>query len=357
MKKFYLTAFVYCLAFINAFAQCPITVNDATVCMGQSAILTASGATSYVWSNGATGTSTTVAPTSSTPYIVTGTTGGCSSSAIAMVSAFPLPYADFIFSPDPVIVGNPVVTFTDQSSGDVNSWNWDFGDGTPSTLVSPVHTYPSLQTNYVVTLTVSNAGGCENSISREVIIGPLTANFTATYDTLQNNFILNVDPLLNNNAVSYKWNFGDGTTSTQTSPTHTFTKDSVYNICMKIYTSTGDSCQYCYPIGKDSFGNIYRTAGFTIGVTHLTDVPQIQENQNNFTVFPNPTNGETAIMFNHSVNNINIKVFNLVGQKMLEKTNVSGNRFNIDISDQTAGVYFVEVLVEGNVLRQKLVKE
>jgi len=50
------------------------------------------------------------------------------------------------------------VQFTDQSSGTINSWSWNFGDGSTSSERDPVHTYAQAG-DYTVTLTVSGPGG------------------------------------------------------------------------------------------------------------------------------------------------------------------------------------------------------
>ncbi len=68
-----------------------ITVNDATICKGQSTVLTASGADSYVWSpstglSATTGSSVTASPGITTTYTVTGTTNGCSADAVSTVT-------------------------------------------------------------------------------------------------------------------------------------------------------------------------------------------------------------------------------------------------------------------------------
>lgn len=150
-----------------------ITVNSATVCAGSPATLTAAGGTSYVWSTGSVTASTTVSPAVTTSYTVTGTGGGCSNTAVGTVTAFPIPTAGFSSSPNPVGVLSPVITFTDRSSSDVNSWSWSFGDGDSlAGTQNPVHTYPSVETTYTVTLNVANAGLCINSISHTVIVGP-----------------------------------------------------------------------------------------------------------------------------------------------------------------------------------------
>jgi hypothetical protein len=52
-----------------------------------------------------------------------------------------------------------------------------------------------------------------------------------------------------------------------------------------------------------------------------------------------------------------IKVFNLTGQTIVEKQNQSGKQFSVDLSHQSAGIYFVEVQTATNIYRSKVVKE
>ena len=56
------------------------------------------------------------------------------------------------------------VSFTDTSTGTLNSWNWDFGDGTNSTEQNPKHTY-FLARNYIARLTVSGANDTDSKVS------------------------------------------------------------------------------------------------------------------------------------------------------------------------------------------------
>ena len=82
--------------------------------------------------------------------------------AFLTVNEAPPPVAAFSASPTS---GQPplVVQFTDQSSGVVNSWSWDFGDGVNSTLPSPTHTY-SITGTLTVSLTVGGPGGSDTEI-------------------------------------------------------------------------------------------------------------------------------------------------------------------------------------------------
>lgn len=151
-----------------------VTATSTSVCEGLSTILTASGAATYVWSNGDVTASTTVSPSTNTAYTVTGANAfGCTSTAVGTVTLFSTPTAAFSFDPDPAGVMDPVISFTDLSSSDVNAWNWTFGDEDtiPVTEQNPVHTYPPVEKAYTVTLNVLNAGSCPNSASHTVVIG------------------------------------------------------------------------------------------------------------------------------------------------------------------------------------------
>jgi gliding motility-associated-like protein len=153
-----------------------ITVDKDTVCEGLPATLNASGTLFYTWSNGAATPTITVSPTSDQDYTVIGKdAAGCSSlPVIGKVKVYPKPGAAFTFSPKQAGVLSPVISFSDASSPDVNSWSWDFGDGntlSPNTE-NPVHTYPATEQTYTVTLNVLNPGGCPNSVTRTVVIGP-----------------------------------------------------------------------------------------------------------------------------------------------------------------------------------------
>lgn len=81
---------------------------------------------------------------------------------------------------DYTCVGQPV-QFSDSTSsfGQVVNWNWNFGDGSTSILQNPSHLY-AIDGNYNVTLTVTDASGCQDSITHQVTVASPTLNPTAT---------------------------------------------------------------------------------------------------------------------------------------------------------------------------------
>ncbi|MDX2045391.1 MAG: PKD domain-containing protein [Chitinophagaceae bacterium] len=138
------------------------------------------------------------------------------------------------------------VQFTDQSvagSGTITSWEWDFGDGNISSEQNPRHVY-RIAGNFNVTLRVTNSFGCSQTIGKTqyiVIPNGVTANFTNAppsdckppADVLFNN--LSTGPAV----LTYQWDFGDGQTSAQQSPVHTYTTGGNFTVRLIVSSSGG----------------------------------------------------------------------------------------------------------------------
>ncbi len=93
--------------------------------------------------------------------------------AIPFNEALPIPVADFIANP---LSGKiPLeVQFNDLSTGDINSWYWDFGDGNFSIEQNPSHIY-TLPGNYTVSLIVSGMGGEDTKTMEDyIVVNPIT---------------------------------------------------------------------------------------------------------------------------------------------------------------------------------------
>lgn len=152
-----------------------VTATGDTICEGLPATISSAGAVNYAWSSGDNTQVVTVTPKKTTSYIVTGTDSkGCKQTANATVTVFPQPDAAFDFTPERVGILEPEVSISDKSSIDVTYWKWSFGDG--DTLVTTEksfkHKFPPVENTYVISLDVLNAGGCPNSVSHDLIVGP-----------------------------------------------------------------------------------------------------------------------------------------------------------------------------------------
>lgn len=137
-----------------------------------------------------------------------------------------------------------IVVFTDQSTGSPTSWSWDFGNGNTSTIQNPTATYFTPGT-YTVTLTVSNANGT-NTMTRSqyvTVYEPPVADFTTL--TTSGCFPLRVQftdlstPGNGNTNVSWLWDFGNGTTSTQQNPVNVYTTAGSFTVTLKVTNDKG----------------------------------------------------------------------------------------------------------------------
>ncbi len=173
------------------------TASPTAICVGQTATLSANGATTYTWIPGAlTGANISVNPTVTTIYTVTGVTGSCSNTRTISLTVNPLPTISTTVSPLGICLGN---SGTLTASG-ATSYTWNPGSLTgTSVVVSPTTT-----TNY--TITGSNAAGCTNTAVATLSISPtptIIANASSTLICTGNSSTLTAT-----GATSYTWNPG-----------------------------------------------------------------------------------------------------------------------------------------------------
>lgn len=190
---------------------------------------------SYTWNFGdATATSSLLNPTHTYSaggvYNVTLTASNaqCTGSLVQGVQVYFKPIPSFVMSP--TVGCNPLgVTFTNTSTGGINSI-WNFGDGSPTTtVVSPTHTYaiPStVNQTYTVTLVITNNSGCSDSTKKVVQkLGGPVPNITMNTP----NSCPPIVATFTNSSLNYTafvWDFGNGQTATTMTATSTFTNGS-----------------------------------------------------------------------------------------------------------------------------------
>ena len=140
---------------INAIPN--VVTTSTTSCAGQSASVTASGATTYLWSTGGTTAVCTKSPTATTSYTVTGTTNGCSNTAVATINVNQLPT---ITAPSQTICTGSTATVTATGA---TTYSWSTGATGPSILVTP-----TTATTY--TVTGISSSGCSNTSTSTIAL-------------------------------------------------------------------------------------------------------------------------------------------------------------------------------------------
>lgn len=128
------------------------------------------------------------------------------------------------------------------SADSIVKYFWEFGDGKTSTLKEPTNTYVNVG-KFKVKQTITTSRGCTDSFVSYVQVGdPVPPKFSATprIKCLDTNsvFFTNLTPTSPLGADSFFWNFGDGATSTETSPRHVYdAKPGKYNITLVSFSS------------------------------------------------------------------------------------------------------------------------
>jgi PKD repeat protein len=187
-------------------------------------------------------------------YLVALTTenaAGCISTMTQNITITPKPAVDFTISQS--CDGTPVLFAADPAITNiagVATYLWDFGDGSfTSALAAPEHLYATAG-NFVVTLTITNISGCENSISHTVTVHTLpVAQFIST-----GNCIATLMQFTDNSynpdgeaIVGWAWDFGESTSPDDTSsvqnPSYAFSTPGVHNVTLTVTSETG--CTGC----------------------------------------------------------------------------------------------------------------
>jgi PGF-pre-PGF domain-containing protein len=176
------------------------------------------------------------------------------------------------------------VQFTDQSTGSPTSWNWSFGDGNYSPLMSPSHTYPSAGV-FTVSLNATNSAGSNlstrsNYITVTSTIIPPTASFTGTPVTGAAPLSVQFTDTSNGSPTSWNWSFGDGSNSTARNPSHTYAVNGTYTVSLNATNAAGSN-------------TVIRANYITVSATPPTVVPTLTSSNSDTPRFVPTTGGAT----------------------------------------------------------------
>ncbi len=227
------------------------------------------------------------------------------------------------------------VTFTDNSTN-AASWEWDFGDFAypPTADTQGPHTViysaPGLKT---VTLTI-NGNIVETKTDFINVDSIPTAGFTYEIDDLTVEF-----SNTSTNAIDYLWDFGDGETSTDVNPAHTYNSPGTF-----IVTLTA-SDNYC--------SDAIFTQNVAVDPFSIDDI-----SATSFVIYPNPGNGIFTLRMDSKVKGASeINIYNQNGSELFtyKSASIENESFTIDLTSFNKGVYFVKLTTENKILFRKLI--
>ena len=172
----------------------------------------------YIWNFGDGNKDTTISAITTHSYINDGIytvsltvldTNNCDSTIIKNIRILK-PVANFNDSTLNAGCGTMQIAFKDSSTGYITSWNWNFGNGAGSTLQNPTYTYTKPGV-YDVTLIVTNAGGCKDTLTLDSIVvvpGPVGSfSFSPVSGCIPHKTCFDASSI---NSENYIWDFGDG---------------------------------------------------------------------------------------------------------------------------------------------------
>ncbi len=374
-----------------------LAVNSATICAGQSATLTATGANSYIWSNNLTGSSITVSPVATTIYTVNGS-GSCLFNPIATTTVYVNPSSTLQVSGNNTICAGSSITL---SASGATSYTWLPGNHTGSAIaVSPLSN---------TTYTLSGTSSCllNNTIVKTVTVTP-SSSITVNSTTICSG---QSATLIATGGNTYLWSNNLSGASITVSPNvstiytvtasglcllnPTVTSSVVVNLTPTL--SIAGNTLLCYGnsailtvSGANSYSwssghaganftisplitTTYAVTGFntnktckadavvTASVSECANLNRIGE-ISTFRVFPNPFNQEIEADFSDNINIKEITIFNTLGEivymfepKEAIKSNPS--RVSLNLSNLKNGIYLIKARTENETFCKRLIKE
>ena len=370
MFRCFLTFFVSLILCASAYSQPNAAFSFTEVCLGsttqftnQSTATAPDTIVSWNWnfddgSNAATIQNPTHTFSTIGVYavrLIVTTVSGLRDTVINEVEVYPVP--DVSISASPFTGCQPLtIDFTSNttidSTGTITSWLWDFDDGTTSTQQNPTYTYWELFI-HTVHLTVTSNEGCSDSATRDIFVlqNPV-CDFTASLVSLNDSSpIVNFTNLSSGGNIDLLWDFGDGNTSTEYSLQHTYDTCGTYNV---ILTATGTNT--CVTVADymlevcDTLVQIYNGVG-----------EEQPTSLNQFSIFPNPSNGENLTLSFEIEKEETISCFvaditgRLVTTPFTETPKQKGKHSFELKQNLPAGIYVVMLNVSGKIYSQKII--
>ena len=309
------------LVFTTPSPTVTITSSKSIVCSGDPVSLTASGATTYNWTNGPATAGNLVNPTGNTSYTVTGTTSPCSGTAAITINVLTASVQASASTPS---ICNGDMTSLHASGATTYTW-------VGQTPFSPgnANVTPSVTTIYTVNaLTISAGLSCPSStnITITVFNNPIVTIVPSK------TVVCKSDPsivLTGGGAVTYTWSTATVSTNINVHPQSTTT-----------YSITGVDANGCM-----------NTAFQVITVNVCAGIAELSDKKNTISLYPNPNNGTFTLKSDAAMDLI---LVNELGQHLRSFKLQESANFSVEIKNLIPGIYFI-VNENGSGAVQKIV--
>ncbi len=303
-----------------------ITPSGATsFCTGGSVTLTSGLASSYLWSTSVNDTLPSITVSASGTYSVTVTNGnGCSSTATQTVTVFGLPPIDAgpndtaCLSTNATLLATGGISYVWSPAGSLSDPN----------IANPI-AGPTSTTTYTVVGTAT--GGCTNvdSVTVTVVGNPGLPSVAEVLDSL----------MCSPSYTAYQWYFNGVAIPGATSQNYNFTANGNYYV--EVFNVLG-----CSTV----------SAVFSVNDVGVSEF----EKAILLSIYPNPTSNDVTMEYLlQKPENVKINLMNIAGQLIYaEHINALAgkNKMTISLAEQAAGIYYLQIITNENLVTKKLVK-
>ncbi|MGQ0828243.1 MAG: SBBP repeat-containing protein [Bacteroidota bacterium] len=380
---------------------------DASICIGSSGNLLATGAFSYVWHYGTTlTTDSTIAnpvanPVVTTTYTVVGTSSsGCVNSDDVRITVLPLPAVDAGLNNN-VCSGSSV----NLAGTGANTYAWSPASSLNNTAIANPSASPTLTTTY--TLVGTGANGCTKSDAVKITVLPVPVIDAGMDDSICLGSTINL--LATGNSVLYTWSPGntlddstifDPIATPVSTTTYTVTgtvvngctKSDVVKISVFAYPPAtiyrGTDTLYCAQSGyvfrwylngaliPGANGTYYvftQNGSYHVEVdnggcvTASTPINVLDVGVNeiggsaSLAIYPNPATNDVTLEFDLvKVSNVKINLVNIAGQLVFtdDMNQFSGTyKKQINLQEHAKGIYYLQIITDERVINAKVVKQ
>lgn len=259
-------------------------------------------------------------------------TNGCESTFERTVSIQEKPVADFTVNK--VCEGDETVIINNSTASSTGlSYQWDLGNSSTPTTKDVNLTYAAAG-NYTVELIATSTNGCTDTMTKTATVGAIPAVNIDVASNLTQDGTMNFSTATT--GVTYKWFFGNGSTSDLQNPTYKFPFATRYTVRLVVTNADGcsNSTSREVNINPLSVGNI---------------------NGSEWTVYPNPSNGQFFIKYD-GADIAKLTVSDMLGKTITAVTpDFNNGVYALNLTNQNAGVYIITLTdVNGNANTQKV---
>lgn len=295
------------------------TDKDTTICIGNSLLINAYSSEKITWQlQGIQSSSLNVTPSQSSSYIALVNNSCGTHRDTIQVTVIQKPTMSK--SKDTTICKGTMANLWAISSGNI-LWT-DFNSSTNSIKVSPMTT-----TTYKVQSS-NNCGVTKDSIKVSLSPSPIAS----MSKTINGNTVKFVNT--SQNASSFLWVFGDGSTSTNSSPSHLYSAPKSYNGML----IASNIC------GRD-------TLKFTVQINNSSIVSSVNSNIH---IYPNPAKDKLTIDYPLSSKEIKLEVYDISGKKIMDEFHRNKTSIELDLSHLSNGDYILKSFIDHQVDIQKI---